>query len=100
MIKSIQAVDWIFGFVLAPSYDPIWSADVPGQAPKFIALDNQKLVLVDLSQEDEQQIKPIANFATGVGGYMPRYLCRKLQEDGKFVIVILQMFVYSEFKLV
>ena len=44
-----------FGFVLSPNWDPLWSPDISTKQPKFIALDNNYFMEIDLSKDRGQE---------------------------------------------
>jgi hypothetical protein len=51
-------------------------------------LDNNKFVRVDLANSNAETLTQIA---TGTGGFMPRYIWRRMAETGKFAMIVLRM---------
>ena len=89
-----------FGFVLAPDWDPTWSTEISKTPPKFIGLDNSRYVCIDASKSNGEETTEILKICTGIGGYMPRYIARRMVEDGKFAMIVLTMDNMHRFDLV
>ena len=72
----------IFGFVVPPIGTPGSQPDASPQ--KIIALDNSSYSVIDLNAEARTELFKIH---TGIGGYMPRYLCKTIETNTSFFMV-------------
>lgn len=57
----------------------------------LIALDNRKYAVLDLQPEPEQEDikRDLLEINTGIGGYMPRYVARTIEEGGLFSVTVM-----------
>ena len=95
--RFIKVPGNIFALVMPPfSAEP---QDTDGGMPsKIIAMDNERYYTVDLTDRSESTNTPssdglqpsavaICSIGTGIGGYMPRYVTRKIEDQpGNFAL--------------
>ena len=89
--KTIDVGMKIFGFIIPPIRPVDESSEAlvtltAGWPRHLIALDNVSYKAIDLQNENPQDSnqKMIATIHTGIGGYMPRYLTRVIDEGQRF----------------
>ena len=81
-----------FGIILPPPLDPKWISGLElEKQPTLIVLDNDYFYAVDLNikedtvgegQENDKGncVQPLIPISIGIGGYMPRYISRCMND--------------------
>lgn len=98
LTRCINLPSYIFALILPPVGAEAQDTTDGGVPPKIIAMDNQCYWTVDLtynSDYDNNEISwgsqcvavPFCNIRTGIGGFMPRYVPRLIEDQpGNFAL--------------